>query len=169
MNFLTKPWFENIFFCLTVPLSCSQRPPFNCDDDRDKENGGIPGDGGPGPLPGVRLLHGLPPHYGLFRQERRQRILRGKKTRKAVLRIRDPGSRIRIFPSRIRIKEFLSILTLKIVSKLLEIWSGLFIPDPDPDVWPIPDPGSRIQGSKRHRIPDPQHCLKVSLVCHFCP
>ncbi len=27
---------------------------------------------------------------------------------------------------------------------------------------PIPDPGSRIQGSKRHRIPDPdpQHCKK---------
>ncbi len=24
---------------------------------------------------------------------------------------------------------------------------------------PIPDPGSRIQGSKRHRIPDPQHCF----------
>jgi hypothetical protein len=24
--------------------------------------------------------------------------------------------------------------------------------------------GSRIQGSKRHRIPDPQHCIKVKLV-----
>jgi hypothetical protein len=54
------------------------------------------------------------------------------------------------------------------VSKLSEIWSGLFIPDPDPDFLPIPDPGSRgqkgtgsrVQGSKRHRIPDPdpQHC-----------
>jgi hypothetical protein len=32
------------------------------------------------------------------------------------------------------------------------------IPDPDPDFLPIPDPGSLIQGSKRHRIPDPQHC-----------
>ncbi len=28
----------------------------------------------------------------------------------------------------------------------------LFIPDPDPDFYP-----SRIQGSKRHRIPVPQH------------
>ncbi len=41
----------------------------------------------------------------------------------------------------------LSILTQKIVSKLSEIWSRLFIPYPG------------IQGSKRHRIrdPDPQH------------
>jgi hypothetical protein len=29
----------------------------------------------------------------------------------------------------------------------------LFIPDPDPDCSPIPG----IPGSKRHRIPDPQH------------
>jgi hypothetical protein len=49
------------------------------------------------------------------------------------------------------------ILTQKSIYKLSEIWSGLFIPDPDPDFSPIP---SRIQGSKRHRIPDPdpQHC-----------
>jgi hypothetical protein len=35
----------------------------------------------------------------------------------------------------------------------------LFIPDPDPEFLPIPDPGSR--GLERHRIPDPdsQHCL----------
>ncbi len=35
------------------------------------------------------------------------------------------------------------------------------IPDPDPDFLPIPDPGSWIQASKRHRIPDrdPQHCI----------
>ncbi len=45
----------------------------------------------------------------------------------------------------------LNILTQKIVSKLSEIWSGLFIPDPDPDFF-YP---SRIPGSKRHRIPDP--------------
>ncbi len=37
----------------------------------------------------------------------------------------------------------LSILTQKIVSKLSEIWPGLFIPDPD--FLPIPDPGSRGQ------------------------
>jgi hypothetical protein len=29
------------------------------------------------------------------------------------------------------------------------------IPDPDPDFLPILDIGSRTQGSKRHRIPDP--------------
>ncbi len=81
-----------------------------------------------------------------------------------VLRIRVffsvPGpeffpSRIRIFPipdqnfihpgSRILIKE---LLTQKIVSKLTEIWSGLFIldpdflPIPDPEVKKAPDPGS---------------------------
>ncbi len=35
----------------------------------------------------------------------------------------------------------LSILTQKIVSKFSEIWSGLFIQDPDHDFLPIPDPG----------------------------
>ncbi len=70
----------------------------------------------------------------------------------AVLRIRDVyhGSRIRIFSipdlgsKRFRIPDShqrISILTQKIVSKLSEIWSGLFIPDPDPDFLPIPDPG----------------------------
>jgi hypothetical protein len=39
------------------------------------------------------------------------------------------------------------ILTQEIVSKLSEIWFGMFIPDPDLDFYP-----SRIQGSKRHRI-----------------
>ncbi len=29
--------------------------------------------------------------------------------------------------------------------KLLEVWSGLFIPEPDPDFLPIPDPGSKGQ------------------------
>ncbi len=49
--------------------------------------------------------------------------------------ISDPGSA----------SKNLSILTQKIVSKLSERWSGLFIPDPDPDFLPIPDPGSRGQ------------------------
>ncbi len=64
------------------------------------------------------------------------------------------GSRIRIFS--IRIKE-ISILTQKIVSKLSEIWSGLFITDSDQDFYPsqIPDPG--VKQTKRHRIPDPEH------------
>ncbi len=36
---------------------------------------------------------------------------------------------------------------------------------------PIPDPGSRIQGSKRHRIPDPdpQHCKKEYFFLETCP
>ncbi len=72
-----------------------------------------------------------------------------------------PGSDF--FPSRIRIREFSTgILTQKIVSKLPEICSALFIPDPDPDFLPITDPRSQIQRSKRHRIPDldPQHWNK---------
>ncbi len=35
--------------------------------------------------------------------------------------------------------------------------SPIRIPDLYPDFLPIPDNGSRIQGSKRHRLPDPQH------------
>ncbi len=44
------------------------------------------------------------------------------------------------------------------VSKLTEIWSGLFIPDPDPDFLPISDPGSKGQKGTVSRIfdPDPQ-------------
>ncbi len=49
--------------------------------------------------------------------------------------IRDVLSRIRIFSFSISdpgsASKNLSILTPKIVSKLSEIWSGLFIPDPD--------------------------------------
>ncbi len=67
-----------------------------------------------------------------------------------MFRTRDvyPGSRIRLFS--IPDPKFfhpgstsknLSILTQKIVLKLSEIWSGLFIPDPDPDFLRIPDPG----------------------------
>jgi hypothetical protein len=70
--------------------------------------------------------------------------------------VTDPGyfSRIRIFPFRIRI--FSSRIHIKenkyskIVSKLSEIWSGLFIPDPDPDFLPIPDPGP---GVKKASVP----------------
>ncbi len=59
--------------------------------------------------------------------------------------------------SQIRIKDFKYFNP-----KNCKIWSGLFIPDPD--FYPsririFSHPGSRIQGSKRHRIPnpDPQH------------
>jgi hypothetical protein len=51
--------------------------------------------------------------------------------------------------SRIRIPiKNLSILTQKIVSKLSEIWSGMFIPDPNVDFLPISDPGVK-------QAPDP--------------
>ncbi len=69
------------------------------------------------------------------------------------------------------------------VPKLSEIWSGLFILDPDPEFFSIPDPGvkkapdpgsrgqkgtgSRIQGSKSHRIPDPQHWYWWRLCVHL--
>ncbi len=59
-------------------------------------------------------------------------------------------------------QRIMELFTLKIVTKLLKIW----VQDP---VSEIRDPektysGSRIQGSKKHRItdPDPQHW---SLVC----
>ncbi len=80
----------------------------------------------------------------------------------SVLRIRDvyPGSRIRLFPSRIRIvfipdpgsaSKNLSIFTQKIVSELKEIWSGLFIPDPAYRIRILTFYPSRIPD------PDPQH------------
>jgi hypothetical protein len=53
----------------------------------------------------------------------------------------------------------LSILTQKIVSQLPEIKFGLFIPDPDPDFLPIPDPGSRGQKGNGSRIRNTEFCL----------
>ncbi len=103
-----------------------------------------------------------------------------------VLRIRNvyPGSWIpdpnfchpgsEFFPPRIPDlhQRIHSILTPpKMVSKLSGIWSWLFIPDPDPDFLPIPDPGSRGQKGIGSRSPgwDPQHwkinyevCLRLS-------
>jgi hypothetical protein len=94
-----------------------------------------------------------------------------------VLRIRDvyPGSRIRLFfipdpgselsPSRIpdpgSSSKNLSILTQKktkkwfLSCKKYDPGCSSRIPDPDAGFLPIPDSGSRIQGSKRHPIPDP--------------
>ncbi len=54
----------------------------------------------------------------------------------------DPGSASKNF----------IILTPKIISKLSEIWSGLFLPNPDPDFLAIPDTWSRGQKSTRSRI-----------------
>ncbi len=74
----------------------------------------------------------------------------------------------------------LSILTQKIVSKLPEIWSGMFFPDPDLDILPIPDPevkqaldpGSwiRIRNTAadhwKKRYFDENQCPKRR--CHWC-
>ncbi len=83
-----------------------------------------------------------------------------------IQRIRDvfPGSRIRIFsipdpgyrvekipdPGSGTASKNLSILTQKIVSKLLEILSRMFIPDPDLDFFT--HPGSRNQKGTGSRI-----------------
>ncbi len=65
-----------------------------------------------------------------------------------------PRSQTRIFPSRIpdphqRIKYF---NPNKMVSKLQEIWSGLFIPDPGSGSWLFTHPGSRGQKGTGSRI-----------------
>jgi hypothetical protein len=75
-----------------------------------------------------------------------------------------PRSRIRtLFPSQICIKEFKYFYPEKwfLSSRKYDLGCSSRISDPDPDFLPIPDLGSRIQGSKRHRIPDPdlQHCF----------
>jgi hypothetical protein len=53
----------------------------------------------------------------------------------------------------VNFQRFIELFTQKIV-KNMGLGSGI-------RKKPIPDPGSRIQGSKRHRIPDPdpQHCI----------
>jgi hypothetical protein len=68
-----------------------------------------------------------------------------------VLRIRDVIPDPNFFPARIHIKEF-KILTQKIVSKLSELLSGLFIPDTDPGFLTIPDPGVKKGTGSRIRI-----------------
>ncbi len=61
-----------------------------------------------------------------------------------------PVLRIFFHPGSGSASKNLSILTPKVVSKLSEIWSGLFNPDPYPRSvsWFFTHPGSRSQGSK---------------------
>ncbi len=77
-----------------------------------------------------------------------------------------PGSRIRPVSipdpgSRIRIKEFKHFKPPKnqkkwfLISRKYDPSCSSRILDPNADFLPIPDPGSWIQGSKRHWIPDP--------------
>ncbi len=84
-----------------------------------------------------------------------------------------PNLESEFFPSRIRIffhtgsaLKNLSILTQKIVYKLLRNW--IWIVHPGSGSWFVTHPGSQIQGSKGHRIldPDPQH-LPLSLRVHY--
>ncbi len=78
-----------------------------------------------------------------------------------------PGSRIRTvsIPDPGYASKNLSILTPKkqkkwfLSTRKYDPGCSSRIPDPDADFLPIPDPRSRIQGSKRRRIPDPQHWL----------
>jgi hypothetical protein len=55
-------------------------------------------------------------------------------------------------------QRIIELITKKIVKKLFKIWSW----DPGSKIRDLGSgkthSGSRIQGSKRHRIPDPQHC-----------
>jgi hypothetical protein len=51
-----------------------------------------------------------------------------------------PGSRVKKIPGSAFTSKNSSILTQKIVSKLSEISSKMFIPNPDLDFLPIPDP-----------------------------
>ncbi len=60
------------------------------------------------------------------------------------------GSRIRIFFHPGSASKNCN-LNQKTDSKLSELRSGLFIPDPDPDFLPFPDPGSRSQLSTGSR------------------
>ncbi len=64
-----------------------------------------------------------------------------------VLRIRDGYPKSEFFHPASRSQK-----VTHFVCKLSEIWSGMFIPDPISLL--STHPGSRIQGSKRHRIPD---------------
>ncbi len=68
--------------------------------------------------------------------------------------IPDPGSRVKKIPDPWSAsKNLITVFfTRKFFSKLSEIWSGMF-PNPDLDFF-YPS-RNQIQGSKRHRIPDP--------------
>ncbi len=98
----------------------------------------------------------------------------------AVLLIRDvyPRSRILIFPFwisvpgtkrfgsqiLIRVRVFKYFLIQKNVSRLSELWSGMFIPDPRSRIKilifsPILDSGSRGQKGTGIPDPDPQSCF----------
>ncbi len=79
---------------------------------------------------------------------------------KIVPRVADPGclSRIRYFPSRIRIKEFKHFNPKNCFYALGNM---IRVAHPGSGYWFFTHPESLIQGSKRHRIPDPEQCSKL--------
>ncbi len=100
------------------------------------------------------LLWEQSPNFYFFKEPRN----RFPGSLKAVLWIRDVIPDPNFFhpgPS----SNNLSIFTQKIVYKLSEIWSGLFIPDTDP--------GSKGQKGTGSQISDPQHCLKEYKFGHW--
>jgi hypothetical protein len=58
-------------------------------------------------------------------------------------------------------QRIIETFTQKIVTKLSKIW--VWDRDPGSEIWKKTYSGSRIEGSKKYRIPDPdpQHCLLV--------
>ncbi len=102
-------------------------------------------------LPRTRSASSSPPPGAAGRQQQRQ-LQHNQQIPQSWccgsgMFIPDPGSKFfhpgsEFCPSRIRIKEF-KYFNPKIDSKLLEIWSGLLIPDPDTDFLSIPNPWSR--------------------------
>jgi hypothetical protein len=75
-------------------------------------------------------------------------------------RIPDPGLTRSRIPDPCQTQRISVFLTHKIDNLYSKIRSGMFIPDPGSWIWifcPFHDPesGSRIQGWKKHRTPDP--------------
>jgi hypothetical protein len=61
----------------------------------------------------------------------------------------------------VNFQRIIGLFTQNIVTKLSKIWFldlGSEIRDPEK---PISDSGSRIQGSKRHRIPDTRSWIRI--------
>ncbi len=103
--------------------------------------------------------------YRILRQEKQiQPVgLPGLRIHNHITSVADPGCLSRIpdpnclHPrSRIRIKEFKRFIPKNrfLSSRKYDPGCSSRNPDPDADFYP-----SRIPGSNRHRIPDPQHCI----------
>ncbi len=150
-------WFSDISPFVDATGGAEQRLPARVSDDPAGAGGTLPRH--PGGHSPVSRHWGRPAaagEGGSLAPPRMHRKAQGER-QCCGIRIRDvcPGSEF--FPSRIPDPNFFhpwsalknsSILTQKNVSKLSEIWSGFFIPDPDfllipdPGVKKAPDPGS---------------------------